>query len=151
MVPLAAGMKFLIRLRAKNLGGFGDPSNAVGPYMTMISHPELGSIEVLPQSDGTSVLITWEVLNTGGAEIEYYLVMVTRVEDLVEDVLNVSASDVPDNSFLVMGLLPETEYSFSLSAINVEGPSPGVLATTNTTQGEAIYTITATNKKSLNY
>jgi hypothetical protein len=127
---LTNGILYYFRVAAKNSAGTGSYTSSVSNTPSTIPSTPTG-LSLVPST--TSITASWLEPANGGSAITDYIIQYKRSVDSVW--ITVSDGVSPNTAFTVTGLLETTAYDIRVAAINANGTSPYVSASTTTLTG----------------
>ena len=125
---LSPGAGFYFRVRIWSHEGWSLYSEISSLLQTVATCPSVPSDPLIAVSMPTCMQLRWSKVLSNGSDIKWYILRMRNGENVLTE-----AYRGPLNSYLVMGLLPESEYSFDVAAENGIGLSefsPSSMGTT---------------------
>lgn len=125
---LSPGTGFYFRVRVWSHEGWSQFSEMSPLLHTIATSPSVPSDPLIAVSMSTCMQLRWSKVSANGSDIKWYILRMRRDDDIFIEVYRGM-----QNSYLVMGLTPESHYSFDVAAENGIGLSGFSLPSTGTT------------------
>ena len=125
---LSPGAGFYFRVRMWSHEGWSLYSEISPLLRTVSTCPSVPSEPLIAVSMPTCMQLRWSKVYSNGSDIKWYILRMRDQDDVFTEVYR-----GPLNSYLIMGLLPESNYSFDVAAENGIGLSESSPSSTGST------------------